>query len=89
MAIIGTDIKSNQDYKINLKSFKLLVSKFDDEKNILYKGGGKISIDKQHNKGRLTARERVAELIDDKSTFLEFLRHIKCIKSMEIYHAQV
>ena len=71
MAIIGTDIKNNQDYKINLKSFKLLVSKFDDEKNILYKGGGKISIDKQHNKGRLTARERVAELIDDKSTFLE------------------
>ena len=71
MAIIGTDIKNSQEYKINLKSFKLLVSKFDDEKNILYKGGGKISIDKQHNKGRLTARERIAELIDDKSTFLE------------------
>ena len=32
MAIIGTDIKNNQNYKINLKSFKLLVSKFDDEK---------------------------------------------------------
>ncbi|MEL7496448.1 MAG: acyl-CoA carboxylase subunit beta [Planctomycetota bacterium] len=34
-------------------------------------GGGQRSIDRQHSKGRLTARERIAKLIDEDSFWLE------------------
>ncbi len=34
-------------------------------------GGGKKAIDRQHEKGRLTARERVEKLVDQGSTFQE------------------
>ncbi|HEY3876889.1 MAG TPA: acyl-CoA carboxylase subunit beta [Candidatus Kapabacteria bacterium] len=34
-------------------------------------GGGKKNIEKQHEKGKLTARERIEKLIDPGSTFLE------------------
>ena len=32
---------------------------------------GKLKIEKQHSKGRLTARERISNLIDSDSTFFE------------------
>jgi len=35
-------------------------------------GGGPAAIERQHAKGRLTARERIAQLIDEGSQFLEF-----------------
>jgi 3-methylcrotonyl-CoA carboxylase beta subunit len=38
----------------------------------LKQGGGKAAIDRQHEKGRLTARERVEKLIDPGSTFQEY-----------------
>lgn len=34
-------------------------------------GGGQKSIDRQHSKGRMTARERIAALLDDPHDFLE------------------
>src|SRR5690242_20229995 len=34
-------------------------------------GGGKKNIEKQHEKGKLTARERIEKLIDPGSDFLE------------------
>ena len=34
-------------------------------------GGGEKSIDRQHKKGRLTARERITKLLDDPQSFLE------------------
>jgi len=37
-------------------------------------GGGPKAIERQHEKGRLTARERIARLIDADSTFFEFGR---------------
>src|SRR5437667_11560658 len=54
---------------------------FDQTSNVLRKllatgeeiklGGGKKNIEKQHEKGKLTARERIAKLIDLGSEFLE------------------
>ena len=35
-------------------------------------GGGQAAIDRQHDKGRLTARERVAKLIDPGTVFQEY-----------------
>lgn len=37
----------------------------------IYEGGGAKAIESQHKKGRLTARERIAKLIDPGSTFFE------------------
>jgi 3-methylcrotonyl-CoA carboxylase beta subunit len=34
-------------------------------------GGGQAAVDRQHEKGRLTARERIAKLIDDPNQFTE------------------
>ena len=38
---------------------------------VLIQGGGPENIGKQHEKGRLTARERIAELIDPGTEFFE------------------
>ncbi len=38
---------------------------------IIRKGGGKSAIQRQHEKGRLTARERIAKLVDDETGFVE------------------
>ena len=37
----------------------------------IYQGGGKKAIEKQKEKGKLTARERIAYLIDKDSPFIE------------------
>ena len=37
-------------------------------------GGGLKAIDRQHKKGRMTARERIDALLDDASSFLEIGR---------------
>ena len=48
-----------------------LLTKFEEQSETIQLGGGQRSIDRQHKKGRLTARERIAELLDDDSFFLE------------------
>src|SRR4051794_15641663 len=42
-----------------------------EQEAILRLGGGDAAIRRQHEKGRLTARERIARLIDPGSDFLE------------------
>ncbi|HVU83512.1 MAG TPA: carboxyl transferase domain-containing protein, partial [Puia sp.] len=59
------DFNRNED---NLKqSLSLLRNRFQQ----ISLGGGMASIDKQHQKNKLTARERIAYLIDENSGFLE------------------
>src|SRR5947209_17831720 len=41
------------------------------QERIIKEGGGPKAIDRQHKKGRLTARERIARLIDAQSSFFE------------------
>src|SRR5262245_27647148 len=41
------------------------------ERDFIAQGGGPQAIERQHARGRLTARERIAELIDPGSAFLE------------------
>ena len=61
------DIKFNQ----NEDNMKLLVSEMKQKQSIIKLGGGKEAIDKQHKKGKLTARERIVEIFDEKSTYIE------------------
>src|ERR1700681_1733844 len=48
-----------------------LVAEFRDLEEKLRQGGGVEKIAKQHQAGKLTARERVAKLIDPGAMFLE------------------
>ena len=48
-----------------------MASPFDQDETRIRMGGGAKAIDRQHEKGRLTARERIAKLIDPGSAFLE------------------
>jgi len=57
-----------------LKEYLSLIADFNEKINIIKMGGGKASIQKQHDKGRLTAKERIDFLIDDNSSFMEFGR---------------
>src|SRR5262245_33426427 len=50
------------------KSFE---NEFRREQQILLQGGGAKAIARQHEKGRLTARERIAKLIDPDTSFFE------------------
>jgi acetyl-CoA carboxylase carboxyltransferase component len=44
---------------------------FRIDEAIIRKGGGKAAADRQHEKGRLTARERIAKLVDNEAKFVE------------------
>ena len=61
------DIKFNQ----NEDNMKLLVSEMKQKRNIIEMGGGKESIKKQHEKGKLTARERIDNIFDKESNYIE------------------
>jgi 3-methylcrotonyl-CoA carboxylase beta subunit len=53
------------------RDLRQLVSELHDLERRLLAGGGPKKIEKQHKDGKLTARERIAQLIDPGSLFLE------------------
>jgi len=64
--------KKDIERNINKDANMLLLSKLNHKIEKIKLGGGKAKIEKQHNKGKLTARERVDYLIDKESKFFEF-----------------
>ena len=62
------DINSNT-FKSNSEKFIDLIKEYDSEEKKIKAGGGSVKIQKQHDKGRMTARERIKHLIGD--TFFE------------------
>ena len=72
MTKIGGKIEKNTEQKENISSFKNLISHYNALSKEIISGGGDIAIGKQHSKGRLTVRERIDNLIDSDSVFLEF-----------------
>ena len=55
-------------------SWKKLISEVQSQSDQIEQGGGPRSIERQHKKGRMTARERINQLLDDGSFFLEIGR---------------
>lgn len=51
--------------------FRELIDSLDKEKAEIKKGGGAERIEKEHKKGKLTARERINLLLDDETEFHE------------------
>ena len=73
MSKIGTNYKdiNKEKYKNNVDSFNRLISNLNDLSKKIDNGGGKIAIERQHSKGRLTARDRIKNLIDGDTVFFE------------------
>jgi 3-methylcrotonyl-CoA carboxylase beta subunit len=67
---ITTSLNSQKSLE-NLESFKVILDLMSKEKDTIKEGGGPIAIERQHTKGRLTARERIQHLIDPNTDFLE------------------
>ena len=61
----------NMEFNKNEDKMKLLISEMNQKLQQIHLGGGKKKIEKQHAKGKLTARERIDFLIDKNSDFLE------------------
>jgi acetyl-CoA carboxylase carboxyltransferase component len=59
------------EFNKNDDNLRLLISEMKRKHAKIASGGGKDKIDKQHKKGKLTARERIEYLRDKNSEFLE------------------
>ena len=71
--IIGSKIEDwvNIDTDSNSREYSNLINRYKLEIENIEKCGGDIAVEKQHSKGKMTARERVKYLIDDDSKFCE------------------
>ena len=63
--------KIDLEFSKNEDSYLLQIAKLDRLKESISLGGGQSKIDKQHKKGKLTARERISYLVDNEEEFLE------------------
>jgi len=69
-SILSTKIDpTSQRFEANMRYMADLVSAVRNEEEQIREGGGAKAIDSQHNKGRLTARERIQKLVDPGSFF--------------------
>jgi 3-methylcrotonyl-CoA carboxylase beta subunit len=59
------------DFKKNTRALVDLLTEIKNQEESIYEGGGEKAIESQHKKGRLTARERIAKLIDSGTHFFE------------------
>ncbi|MEW6702549.1 MAG: acyl-CoA carboxylase subunit beta [Bacteroidota bacterium] len=71
MTQIGSPKKVTETFLRREDFHKNLVRKINAIKETIKLGGGKSAIEKQHEKGKLTARERIEKLIDKGTTFFE------------------
>ncbi len=61
----------NLEFNKNEDAMRLLISEMEQKLQKIRLGGGKAKIEKQHEQGKLTARERIEYLIDPQSSFYE------------------
>jgi acetyl-CoA carboxylase carboxyltransferase component len=71
-SVLKTSINAKSpDFAKNSRKVVDLVTQIKNEEEQISQGGGAKAIESQHKKGRLTARERIAKLIDSGSHFFE------------------
>jgi 3-methylcrotonyl-CoA carboxylase beta subunit len=63
--------RDSPDFQKNSRRVIDLLTQIKNQDEVIRQGGGTKAIEAQHKKGRLTARERIAKLIDAKSYFFE------------------
>jgi 3-methylcrotonyl-CoA carboxylase beta subunit len=71
-SVVETKVNRNSpDYDANTRRMVDLVAEIKNQEIEIQQGGGAKAIEAQHKKGRLTARERIAKLIDPHTPFFE------------------
>ena len=71
-SVIETHVKTKSaDFEKNRRAIIDRLTEIKNEEEKIRQGGGAKAIESQHKKGRLTARERIAKLIDSGSHFFE------------------
>jgi 3-methylcrotonyl-CoA carboxylase beta subunit len=63
--------RDSPDFKKNSRHIVELLTEMKNQEELICQGGGVKAIESQHKKGRLTARERIAKLIDRNTHFFE------------------
>ncbi len=71
MKEIGSQLKDNEAFLKQEDFYKNILRKLEAVRKKTELGGGEKAIERQHAKGKLTARERILELIDPDSEFME------------------
>lgn len=69
--IIGKSIDEIKGSDDNFSEFNLLNSYISEKRSLIHQGGGPIAIQKQHDKKRMTCRERIKYLLDPGTDFFE------------------
>lgn len=64
-------MSDNLEFNKNEDQFGQLLTKLQARRKKIFAGGGEKKIEEQHARGKLTARERIAYLIDPSTEFLE------------------
>ena len=71
-SILKTNVNmKSPEFEKNTRRMIDLVTQIKNEEEQIRQGGGAKAIESQHKKGRLTARERIAKLIDPGAQFFE------------------
>src|SRR5271157_3962097 len=71
-SVLRTNVKpQSEDFQSNTRRMVDLLTEIKDEEEQIRQGGGHNAIEAQHRKGRLTARERLAKLVDPGSALFE------------------
>ena len=76
--------RDSAEFAKNTRSMVDLLSSIKNEEEAIREGGGAKAIESQHKKDRLTARERIAKLIDPGTNVFrswEFTPHTKCTRN--------
>ena len=63
--------EKSADFQKNSRAIVDRLAELKTQEAVIREGGGAKAIEAQHKKGRLTARERIAKLIDPKTEFFE------------------
>jgi acetyl-CoA carboxylase carboxyltransferase component len=71
MIMIGNEIKRDENFKRNEAFHKAALKSLNDKAAQVMLGGGADALAKHKKKGKMTARERIAMLIDPGTTLLE------------------
>ena len=71
-SVVETKVNRNSpEYEKNTRRMVNLVTEIKNQEVEIQNGGGAKAVEAQHKKGRLTARERIAKLIDPRTPFFE------------------
>jgi 3-methylcrotonyl-CoA carboxylase beta subunit len=71
-SVVETKVKRNSpDFEKNTRRMVDLLTEIKNQETAIQLGGGAKAVEAQHKKSRLTARERIAKLIDPHTSFFE------------------